>query len=81
MTDTRGREQLIEAMEQRGISQAVLATQLGITQNSVSLWKRGLTRPEAHHREALRNLLGIDPTLWRTPEEQALIDRTARPAA
>lgn len=51
------------------ISQGYLADRLRISQGSVSLWCRGVSRPEHHHRLALEHVCGIDPMAWLTPAE------------
>lgn len=73
MLDTTGRRRLMAEMKERGLSQSALANQLNITQNSVSLWVRGLSRPEPHHRIALETLLSIPASDWFTDEEASLI--------
>lgn len=54
-------------------SQSSLARELRINQSAVSQWARGLSRPEAHYREALETLCGIPARSWQTIAEQAVV--------
>jgi len=72
---TIGRRLLRERMEERGVKQTHLAAKLGIGQPSVSLWLRGVSRPEPHHREALEYLLDVPAESWLTEEEQETVRR------
>jgi transcriptional regulator with XRE-family HTH domain len=58
-------------------SQSWLADQLGIEQPSVSNWLNGQSRPEPHHRTALRLIAGVMEDLWLTADERAVIRRAA----
>lgn len=73
MLDTIGRQKLVAAMRARGLSQTAVAASLKITQNSVSLWVRGLSRPEAHLRTALETVLGIPAADWLTDSEASIL--------
>lgn len=73
MLDTKARRLLEAALEAH--TQVNLAAQLGIGQSAVSHWVRGLRRPEAHHRLALRLLFGIPQSAWMTDDELALVAR------
>jgi transcriptional regulator with XRE-family HTH domain len=68
---TRGREALIAKIDSGSWSQASVAKALDLAQPSVSAWCSGFSRPEPHHREALRRLLGIKPAWWMTDDEFA----------
>lgn len=73
MLDTRGRK-LLEG-HLRNSTQVEIAHALGVGQSAVSHWVRGASRPEAHHRLALRLLFGIPQRTWMTTEESALVRR------
>lgn len=65
--NTEGRRRLVSYLE-RG-SQARLALALSVGQQTVSAWKRGLCRPEPHHRDALARIAGIPVECWYSPDE------------
>lgn len=77
---THGAAALSEWLAAPGRSQVSLAARLGVAQPTVSAWATGAARPDAHHREALEALAGIDPVAWQTPAERETIAR-ARAAA
>lgn len=79
MWHTPARDRLVDALKKPGRSQSWLAERLGLKQPSVWSWVHGHTRPEAHLREALKNVLGIDPDLWMTKDERRLVESTAEP--
>jgi transcriptional regulator with XRE-family HTH domain len=70
MTSTPARSALVQLLSEEGRSQAWLSRLLNLSQNSVSLWTRGLSRPEHHLRLALQNLLGIPAESWFTADER-----------
>ncbi len=72
MTRTRGRDLLRAVLTTQQISQVAIARKLQLSQNSVSLWTRGLSRPEHHHRLALQNLLTIPADSWLTRDERRI---------
>lgn len=73
MTNTRGRKQLNLYLESH--SQSELAELIGINQSSVSLWTRGLSRPEGPHRAALKKIAGIPEEEWETDGERRARER------
>ncbi len=76
MTDTRGRTLLRKFLDGKdGHTQSWLAKLLRIGQPSVSLWMRGLSRPEDHHRRALQQIAGIPAESWQTPDEKKVVSR------
>jgi transcriptional regulator with XRE-family HTH domain len=58
-----------------------IAEQLGISHVAVSAWGRGVSRPKAHHREALQALLEIPAADWATAKERETVARAAGRAA
>lgn len=74
--DTDGRRLLaafLETHAEHGRGQAWLATVVGVSQPTVSDWKAGKKRPEAHHRKILCEVAGIPEAAWLSPEEQEAI--------
>lgn len=70
-----GRKMLRKALLERvgGIrrwSQAILAARLCVTQNAVSAWCRGISRPTSKHRLVLERELGIPAVSWLTKTER-----------
>lgn len=51
-----------------------LARALGLSAPSLSAWRGGRARPEAHYRTALRRLLGeaFREEVWMTKRERAI---------
>jgi hypothetical protein len=75
MIETRGRQLLNRRLRPHGPhSQQWLATVLHIGQPSVSLWARGYSRPEPHHRLALWLLWRIPQRTWLTAAEREIVD-------
>jgi len=54
-------------------SQSEVATKVGASQQLVSSWVRGLTRPNDVARHKLQAVFGIPAESWRTPEERKAI--------
>ena len=54
-------------------SQSGVATKIGVSQQAVSSWVRGMTRPDDVARHKLQGAFGIPPESWRTPEERKAI--------
>ncbi|MHA1573539.1 MAG: helix-turn-helix domain-containing protein [Alphaproteobacteria bacterium] len=77
-TRTTARAQLAREMAARGLRQADLAEQLAVTQTSVSLWLRGLSRPKPHLRMALERLLKIPTRGWLTVAERDALELVRR---
>lgn len=73
---TRGRELLNRKLRPHGpFSQQWLADVLGVGQSCISLWSRGLGRPDPHIRDALFVLWRIPAKAWLLPEEVRVIAR------
>src|SRR5205085_11054555 len=61
MSDTRiPNEQLKRERELRGWSQQRLAELVGTSFENISRWERGITSPQPHFREKMRELFGKD---------------------
>lgn len=73
MTNTEGRRLLNLYVGKHG--QQVVANAIGVRQSSVSLWVRGLTRPEPPHRKLLVPIIGGTEDSWLTAKELRFIDR------
>ena len=78
--DTLGRRALVTALRRPGINQASDAGSMSKNQSTISQWRSGNVRPEAHLRCALENLLGIPHWYWMTKEEAELVQRMAEVA-
>lgn len=77
MKRTEGATLLRERMTEREWNQTALAERIGVQQSSVSMWMRGRSRPEPHHRQALAALLDIPEHAWLTPSEAAVVRRAS----
>jgi transcriptional regulator with XRE-family HTH domain len=55
------------------LSPASLAYALGISQQAVSNWTRGVNVPSTVHRIAIEKLTGIPADAWLTEEERKAI--------
>lgn len=64
---TNGQRALVQVLEAQ--SQAAVAETLGVSQQSVSLWARGITRPNALQRWTLEQRFGIKQASWLTAHE------------
>jgi transcriptional regulator with XRE-family HTH domain len=53
-------DRLVRTMRQRGINQAHLAAQLGVTAAAVSSWTKGTKQPSSQHLGPLAVALGVD---------------------
>lgn len=71
---TEGRRLLCLWLDDPGRSQAKFAAALGVGQPSVSLWVRGISRPEPHLREAIEIVAGIQRDAWTTSDERDAIE-------
>jgi len=67
---TAGRDALCEWMKQPNRSQRKLARVLGVAQQSISFWMRGVNRPDYANLLALEMICGIQPIDWLTAEER-----------
>lgn len=70
---------LADAIEARGLNQPKVAAALDVTQPTVSGWLSNAV-PKAHHRTALRLLLGVPEESWLDEEDLRTIE-LARAAA
>lgn len=75
--NTPGRRMLNSLLKSK--SQAALARELEIEQQSISQWKRGVSRPEPHYREALQRVALIPFEAWYSPAELAIARGTKIP--
>lgn len=71
---TPGAENLRAYFQPNRMSQAEIAKRLGVTQQAVSSWVSGRTRPPAHHRKALQQLVGVAEDDWLTDEERQQVE-------
>ena len=60
------------------LTQAEVAVALGVTQQAVSMWVTGRSRPAPHLREALERVTGIAVHSWLTKEELGSAGAAAR---
>jgi len=67
---TEGRELLLAHLAKG--SQGALARALGIAQQSISQWAKGIARPAPQHREALERIARIPASAWYTADERAI---------
>ncbi len=59
-------ERLVVVRRALGFSQATLATAVGVPQQSISSWERGLTEPSGPGMRMLTGVLGVTATALRT---------------
>lgn len=72
--DTQGRRLLERFLAERGLKQADFAKKTGLTQQTVSDYVAGETRPENHLTRALiERVTGIDCSAWFLPHERKRI--------
>ena len=57
--DRQPKKTLRQLREERGWTQAVLSTRLGVTPWSVAAWERGLVVPHRKHQQRLADLFGV----------------------
>lgn len=69
-----------QARERAGMSQEALARVLEMNQSAVSNWERGRSRPQAHRRTAIEQLLGVPSEAWLTTAEKRALRRVGAPA-
>lgn len=75
---TQGQLKLLIALQK--LSQTELAGKIGVKQQSVSRWARGVNVPESYAlRAALHRELGIAPDEWAVPPTRALLVRARWP--
>jgi len=53
-------EKIRQIRKERGISQALIAKTLGITQGAISQWENGITAPSSTQIIPLANVLGVN---------------------
>lgn len=53
----------------RPLTQKQLAEELGVTQQAVSLWLSGRSKPDANRRERIAKITGVPVTDWDEAEE------------
>lgn len=54
---------------QQTLTQKQLAEKLGVTQQAVSAWLRGGSRPDHRRMQAIESLLGVSVADWDEPAE------------
>jgi transcriptional regulator with XRE-family HTH domain len=59
-------------------TQQQIADDLGVKQQAVSLWMRGITRPGLTTRLAIEQLTGIPADAWMTAEDRKELKRISR---
>ena len=75
-------EWLLAARTKRSLSQAQLATELGVSQAKVSQWERGKQQPSADERKELRRILGLSNAKPTKPDSaQAAGPKSAKRGA
>lgn len=52
-------EILKELRSERGISQATLAKQIGVSQKAIDYWERGINEPKASYIVSLAEFFGV----------------------
>lgn len=62
-------------------SQASVAARVGVSQQAVSSWVRGLARPDDVARHKLLAIFGISVESWRTPAEREALREVQADAA
>lgn len=76
--DTEGSLALRSKMASLGWRDGDVAARIGADRAAVNRWRRGLERPQALAREALRRLLGIPTADWLTEEEANQVQEVRR---
>ena len=74
------KESLVELRQRLGLSQAQMATKLGVPKNTVSRWETGATAPDAHSLAAIYSVAkgkGIMANFFATEKRKAPIRDTA----
>lgn len=56
------------------MTQADMAKALGVSQQAVSMWVTGRSRPSAHQRVAIERIAGIPSASWLTDEERKHVE-------
>lgn len=72
------------ARRKLGMSQASLATAIGVRRESVKDWERGVKSPSKAHADSLRTTLGLnDDEMWRVlhfrPKSATAIEERREP--
>lgn len=62
-------------------SQAAVAAKVGVSQQAVSSWARGLTRPDFLARQKLADAFGVPVESWLTAEERKELRKSKASAA
>lgn len=79
-TGTPGQEKLLAITKREGkgkISQERLAEQIGASQQSISRWAAGSSRPSMFWRARMRKVLRIPVRDWLTQRERAELREAA----
>ena len=78
MIYTTARKALRAYLDAESVSQSALAARLGVAQPSVSAWLAGITRPQAHYREAIERIAGVPARDWQTDDERTWVESAGR---
>jgi transcriptional regulator with XRE-family HTH domain len=71
-----GMEDLARATRPATMSQSELATLLGVTQQVVSKWARGVSTPDDRMQQRLFEILGIPKPHWSRPPRVEPTEKT-----
>lgn len=70
---TEGRDLFARFLRQRRMTQIEIAEIMGVRQSSISLWVKGRSRPEHHHRLLLEEFADIPTDAWMTEEDRVAL--------
>lgn len=62
-------ERLQKIREKKGLTKADMARELGMARSSYLAWESGKTQPNQKNRQALADLLGVEPTYFESEYE------------
>lgn len=79
MKRTEGRRLLLVVLAKN--TEHSVATSVKASQQAVSSWKKGSSRPETHFRDALERVYGIPRDSWLTAGELAIARGCEEPLA
>lgn len=77
---THAQQELKALVAAKTWTPTTIARALGVAQPSVTAWIQGQSRPEAHLREAIERLVGIEASAWMTDAEYRVAFGKARAA-
>jgi transcriptional regulator with XRE-family HTH domain len=67
--ESEGRERLIRWLGEHRVSKHAFAKRVDVSQQAVTGWLDGLTRPDDESRAFIHLVTGIEPGAWRLPED------------